>query len=163
MEDIMDIVTKQLKLEELSDLKYEVHMGDSQAVNYCSIMILKFMGEYGFGSSGNSDAIYMCAIGEAVVEAWEPDGLILDFSELVYEWCDLIERVIDIGKAKSGRIPFPVALVVGEQSEEAIRTLILGEYSEEPMDDIDWVHRDLNSAWAFIEEKLMEYDRDKRL
>lgn len=40
----MDIVTKQLKLEELSDLKYEVHMGDSQAVHYCSIMILKFLG-----------------------------------------------------------------------------------------------------------------------
>ena len=26
---------------------------------------------------GNSDAIYMCAIGKAVLEAWEPSGLIL--------------------------------------------------------------------------------------
>ncbi|MBU5351104.1 hypothetical protein ACN9MH_11720 [Paenibacillus silvae] len=55
----MNIVTKQLKLEELRDLKYEVHIGDSKAVDYCSIMILKFTYEYGFGSAGNSDSIYM--------------------------------------------------------------------------------------------------------
>ncbi|WP_240636807.1 hypothetical protein [Paenibacillus silvae] len=160
---MMDIVTKQLKLEELSDLKYEVHMGDSQAVHYCSIMILKFLGEYGFGSAGNSDARYMCAIGEAVVEAWEPSGLILDLSELAYEWGDRMENVFDIGHAKYGDNPFPTALIVGERSEEAIRTLILGVYSDETIDDIDWVHRDLSSAWAYIEQKLAVYDRDKRL
>ncbi|MFB8372833.1 hypothetical protein [Paenibacillus taichungensis] len=159
----MDIITKQLKLEELSDLKYEVHIGDSKSVEYCSIMILKFLGEYGYGSAGNSDAIYMCAIGEAVLEAWEPAGLILDFSELEYEWGDRIENVLFIGKDKYRDIPFPAALIVGEHSKEAIRTLILGVYSDQTIEDIDWVHQDLNSAWAFIENKLAEYDRDKRL
>lgn len=157
------MLTKQVKLEELSDLQYEVHIGKSKAVNYCNIMILKFSGEYGFGSGGNSDAIYMSAIGEAVVEAWEPSGLILDFSELAYEWGDMIERVFDVGRAKYGDIPFPTALIVGERSEEAIRTLILGVYSDQTIDDIDWVHRDLESAWTYIEHKLAEYDRDKRL
>ena len=57
----------------------------------------------------------------------------------------------------------PVALIVGELSEEAIRTLILGVYSDQTTEDIDWVHRDLNSAWTCIEEKLKEYDRNKRL
>ncbi|MCP1135273.1 hypothetical protein NKT34_18390 [Paenibacillus polysaccharolyticus] len=159
----MDIVTKQLKLEELSDLKYEVHIGDSEAVKYCKIMILKFVGEYGYGSGGNSDAIYMCAIGKAVLEAWEPAGLILDFSELTYEWGDQLEDVFYIGEDQYRNIPFPVALIVGERSEEAIRTLILGVYSDQTTEDIDWVHRDLNSAWTFIEEKLTEYDRNKRL
>lgn len=98
-----------------------------------------------------------------MVEAWEPSGLILDLSELAYEWGDRMENVFDIGHAKYGDIPFPAALIVGERSEEAIRTLILGVYSDQTIDDIDWVHRDLSSAWAYIEQKLAAYDRDKRL
>jgi len=40
----MDILTKQLKLQELSDLG---NFRDSEIINYCKIMILKSSGEYG--------------------------------------------------------------------------------------------------------------------
>lgn len=82
----MNIFTKQLKLEDLSNIQYEVHTGTSRVVDYLEIMILKFIGDYGYGSAGNSDATYMSAIGKAVLEAWEPGGLIIDLSDLSYEW-----------------------------------------------------------------------------
>lgn len=67
----MNISTKQKKLEELSKINYEVHIGKSNEVSYLKIMILKFIGGYGFGSAGNSDAIFMRAIGEAVIVGLE--------------------------------------------------------------------------------------------
>lgn len=159
----MNISTKQKKLEELSEIKYEVHMGRSIEVNYLNIMILKFFGEYGFGSAGNSDAKYMRAMGEAVLEAWNPGGLILDLSDLSYEWGDQLEDVFYIGSYKYRDKPFPVALIVGDKSEEAIRTLIVGINSNKALNEIGWVFRDLSSAWEYVEAKLKEYDLQKLL
>lgn len=159
----MEISKKQFKLEELSNIQYEVHIGSSKAVNYLEIMILKFIGHYGYGSEGNSDAIYMCAMGKAALEAWEPGGLIIDFSELTYEWGDRIESVFFIGEDKYRDTPFPVALIVGSNSDEAIRTLFLGLKSNRPINEIGWVYKDLSSAWEHIEFKLNEYKQQKLL
>lgn len=159
----MNISTNQKKLEDLSEIEYEVHIGSSNEVNYLKIMILKFIGEYGFGSAGNSDAKYMRAMGEAVLEAWNPGGLILDLSDLSYEWGDQLEDVFYIGSYKYRDKPFPIALIVGDKSEEAVRTLIVGINSTKALNEIGWVFRDLSSAWEFVEAKLKEYDLQKLL
>lgn len=158
LEECMNIFTKQLKLEDLSNIQYEVHTGTSRVVNYLEIMILKFIGDYGYGSAGNSDATYMSAIGKAVLEAWEPGGLIIDLSDLSYEWGDRIESIFFVGEEKYLDTPFPVALIVGRRSEEAIRTLIVGLESNKTIEEIGWVFKDLNSAWEYIESKLNEYE-----
>ncbi|WP_413362968.1 hypothetical protein [Lysinibacillus sp. 3P01SB] len=159
----MKISTTQIRLEELSEIKYEVHMGKSSEVNYVEIMILKFIGVYGFGSAGNSDAIFMRAIGEAVLEAWEPGGLIIDLSELSYEWGDQLESVFAVGSYRYRDMPFPIALIVGDKSEEAIRTLIVGVRGSEGINEIGWVFREVSDAWNYIETKLKEYDSQKLL
>ncbi|MEK5476302.1 hypothetical protein NYE70_05055 [Paenibacillus sp. FSL R5-0407] len=159
----MNISTIQKKLEDLSEIQYEVHIGSSNVVNYLKIMVLKFIGEYGFGSAGNSDAIYMRAMGEAVLEAWNPGGLIIDLSELSYEWGDRLEDVFYIGSYKYRDKPFPIALIVGDKSEEAVRTLIVGINSNKALNEIGWVFRDLSSAWEYVESKLKEYDLQKLL
>lgn len=147
----------------LSEINYEVHIGKSNEVNFLKIMILKFIGEYGFGSAGNSDAIFMRAMGEAVLEAWNPGGLIIDLSELSYEWGDQLEDVFYVGSYKYRDRPFPIAIIVGDKSEEAIRTLILGIVSTEGIDEYGWVFKDLSSAWEYIETKLKEYNSQKLL
>lgn len=153
----MKIKTEQVKLEELSSIEYEVHIGNSNTVDYLEIMILKFRGTYGFGSDGNSDAAYMSAIGKAVLEAWEPGGLVIDLSELTYEWGDRLEYVFSIGSDKYSDTPFPVSLIVGKKSEEAIRKLLLGIDSNESIENTGWVFRDLDHAWNYVECKLLEY------
>ncbi len=159
----MKISTTQKRLEELSEIKYEVHIGKSSEVNYLEIMVLKFMGVYGFGSTGNSDAIFMRAIGEAVLEAWEPGGLIIDLSELSYEWGDQLEYVFGMGSYKYRDMPFPIALIVGDKSEEAIRTLLVGIKSTKGLNEIGWVFKEISDAWNYIETKLKEYDSQKLL
>lgn len=159
----MNISTEQKKLEELSKINYEVHIGKSNEVSYIKIMILKFIGVYGFGSTGNSDAIFMRAIGEAVLEAWNPGGLIIDLSELSYEWGDQLEDIFYIGSYKYRDKPFPIALIVGDHSEEAIRTLILGAWSTKGISEIGWVFKEVSDAWDYIETKLKEYDSKKML
>ena len=82
----MSLNTRTYRLEDLSDLEYEVRIGSVSENSYKKIMILKFSGVYGFGSRGNSDARYMSAIGKAVLEAWRPDGLVIDLSDMQYDW-----------------------------------------------------------------------------
>jgi len=159
----MNIAVTQKRLEDLSDLTYEVNIGKSSEVDYCDIMILKFIGEYRFGSQGNSDARSMRAIGEAVLEAWNPRGLLIDLRDLSYEWGDQLEDVFYIGSDKYRDRPFPVAVLVGKNSEEAVRTLIVGPWGTEKIDEIGWVFKDVTSAWAFIEAKLKEYHLKKML
>ncbi|MBY0014093.1 hypothetical protein [Paenibacillus typhae] len=159
----MKISTKQYKLESLSEIRYEVRIGTSNAVDYLEIMILKFIGKYGYGSEGNSDAAFMSAIAKAVLEAWEPGGLIIDLSELSYEWGDRIESVFFVGEDKYKDTPFPVATIVGENSKEAIRTLIVGLESNKTIEEIGWIYKDLISAWEYIEFKLNEYKQQNLL
>lgn len=89
--------------------------------------------------------------------------LIIDLSELSYEWGDQLEDVFYVGSYKYRDRPFPIAIIVGDKSEEAIRTLILGIVSTEGIDEIGWVFKDLSSAWEYIETKLKEYNSQKLL
>lgn len=149
----MSISTQQVRLEDLSEINYEIHIGTSLSVEYLTIMILKFSGSYGFGSSGNCDAAFMSAIGKAALEAWSPDGLIIDLSELYYEWGDQLERVFFIGSDRYIDSPFPVALLVGAKCEEAVRTLLLGINSTQTIKEIGWVFTELEEAWSYIEHE----------
>lgn len=150
--------TRSVRMEDLSKLEYSVRIGKVSAESYRSIMILSFKGEYGFGSRGNSDARYMSAIGKAVLDAWAPWGLVIDLSELKYEWGDELDRVFDIGSELARIKPFPVALTVGPASEEAVRTLILGIGAKETIKDIGWVFRSIEEGWTYVANQLEPKD-----
>lgn len=85
-------------------------------------------------------------------------GLIIDLSDLSYEWGDQIESVFFVGEDKYIDTLFPVALIVGSRSEEAIRTLFVGLESNKTIEEIGWAFKDLNRAWEYIESKLKEYE-----
>jgi len=153
-------------LEELSRIKVRYFLGPSQRKPHLDILIVRYTGTYPFGSAGNSDATYMTAMAKAGVSAFEPWGVIHDLSELTYEWGDMLEMVF-IGPdddAAGGELLETVfdhppaagqpAIVVGPKCEEAVRTLLLGENSEEPIETIGYVFRDLDKAWAFVDAQI---------
>lgn len=146
----MSLNTRTYRLEDLSDLEYEVHIGSVSENSYRKIMILKFIGVYGFGSRGNSDARYMSAIGKAVLEAWRPDGVVIDLSDMQYDSGDELDLVFDVGSEISRYRPFPLALTVGPKSEKAVRTLLLGVGSEDGIESAGWVFRSVEEGWAYI-------------
>jgi len=118
---------------------------------FLEILVLRYSGEYPFGSAGNADASYMHAMVKAAVAAFEPFGVIHDLSELKYEWGDLLEMVFSVGPETE---PSPVAVVVGPGCEEAVRTLCHGINSTEPLDSLGWVFRDLQSAWRYVADLI---------
>jgi hypothetical protein len=155
-EEFIMIDLKRQNFDELSDIKLEIYTGESRYKDYLEIMVLKYNGIYGIGSSGNGDAQYMYAMGKAALAAWEPSGVILDWSNLDYQWGDMLEMVLDIGEHQYIDAMFPTAVIVGPKCEEAVRTLLLGIDSKEPIEKLPFVFRDLESAWQYINKLLEE-------
>ena len=88
-------------LESLSDIGVSFSLGEHPCGRYPrAILVIACHGTYGIGSGGNSDATYLMAMGKAGLEAFEPDGVILDLRELSYEWGDMLEAFFGIGGEK---------------------------------------------------------------
>ncbi len=115
------------------------------------VLVIRYTGIYPFGSSGNADGNYMFAMAKAAVAAFDPSGVIHDFSEFRYEWGDELEKVFFVGTEMERS---PIALVVGPGCEEAIRTLCLGIESREPIECLGWAFRDLPSAWRYVDDRI---------
>lgn len=95
------------------------------------ILIVHFSGKYGFGSQGNPDAEHMRSSAVAAIDLWEPDALVLDLTQLHYEWGDLIDIAI------GGYAP-PTAIVVGPNCREALASLFGEDWQEQrTYDSID--------------------------
>ncbi len=142
----------------MSDIKVNYYLGASDVFNYKEVLMIKYSGKYEFGSTGNSDATYMSAMGKAAIEAWEPSAVIIELQELEYEWGDRLDIIFNIGSDKYADEPFPVAVIVGSGCEEALRTLLLGTHSKEPIDSIEWVFKDFDTAWKYINKQLKEIE-----
>ncbi|MCM3342457.1 hypothetical protein M3650_28495 [Paenibacillus sp. MER TA 81-3] len=114
----MNHVLEKVSLHELSRLEHNIYLTKSTMRQYKDMMVLQFTGNYGYGSEGNSDAAYMKAIATAALSVWEPTALIINLSELTYEWGDRLEEIFYIGTHQYDDTPFPTALVVGPDCEE---------------------------------------------
>ena len=144
-----------LRLEDLtSSIGVTFRRGYSATTTYLDILIVSYTGQYPLGSSGNSDARYMFAMGNAALHAYSPSGVIIDMSELHYQWGDMLEMVFGIGSDQYVDAEFPMATVVGPHCREAVRTLIHGENSEKQIEDIGWMFDSLEAAWDYVDSLL---------
>ncbi|MNI49415.1 hypothetical protein D3C73_1040250 [compost metagenome] len=140
---------KRLNLRDLSDLNVDFSMVTAND-GLKRILIIKCSGTYRIGSAGDGDALYMLAMGRAALAAWSPSGVILDWSELDYQWGDLLEMVLDVGVDQYLNAPFPRAVIVGDKCEEAFKTLILGFNGEDSIEKLGYVFRDIESGVNYI-------------
>lgn len=156
---------REQSLGNLSGIEVRFFLGESGRHTGVEILVIRYRGEYPIGSAGNGDGRYMTAMAEAGISAFNPWGVIHDLTGLNYQWGDWLENVFIgppqneagkllgkiFGQAPPAQQP---AIVVGPACEEAVRTLLLGESSKEPLESIGYVFRDLDAAWAFIEAQL---------
>jgi hypothetical protein len=141
-----------VKLEELSSLTHEVKLPETEKFHTPAFKVISYHGEYGYGAGGKNDALYICATATAAHKAWYTEGIIIDFSDLKYEWGDEMEWVFGIAQGGSTKCTFPVVVLVGDRSKQAIQTLIPGEYAE-------LCAETFADAVALIERKRNEYKR----
>ncbi len=135
-----------------SDIKVTYHLGSSDSVEYATILVVKFVGIYRAGSSGNPDATYMYAKGEYGLNSVSCFGLILDMSELDYEYGDMMDAVFGIGAKKYLNKTFPTASVVGPKCKKGISTLVHGQTSPTTIFDT------LEDAWRYIEKEIKDIE-----
>jgi hypothetical protein len=152
----MAIELNEVRLEELSDINFSFWIGKHPGESYeKSVMVVRFEGVYRIGSGGNSDATFMVAMGNAGVEAFEPDAIIIDLSSLAYEWGDMMDSVFGIGSDRK----VPTAIIVGEQCRPAIGTLCFGVNSTKDACEHDDIFDSLEAAWSYVTRLLNENDK----
>ncbi|MEP7284786.1 MAG: hypothetical protein ABI947_03330 [Chloroflexota bacterium] len=142
-----------LRLEDLSNLKYEFFSCSFLTVPQRTVLIVAFEGEYGYGSKGNGDASFMEAIIRAALAAWGPWALILDLRKMTYEWGDEILKAISASQERYFDLPFPTAIVISDKNSEGLTSLVLEEMFSDPA---TWLFNSLDAALQAVEEQYVE-------
>jgi hypothetical protein len=149
---------KQISFEDLSNIHVEMFLspGDDERGN---TLIAKFDGDYGIGCKGNLDAKFMQGAICRAVLSWEIDSIVLDMSNLSYEWGDMMVNVLlaaDVheenrdsklvseifGDAAVSR-SCPTKIVVSVKCKHALTSLLKNEMHERPE---DWLFDDVATA-----------------
>ncbi len=121
------------------------------------ILVVTFSGKYRYGSAGNADADYMRAMAEAGIYATSPTALILDFTELAYEWGDKIDWVLNAGTDQHGDSFFPMAVVIDDGCSDGLQSLIRGIDSSNPIDDNETFFWSIDDAVAHVYKQIDDF------
>ena len=139
---------------DLSSIQLTMSVADLAQGPARRMLHVQFAGHYHSGSGGTTDALFMYAMARAAVTAWEPDGLILDYSQLEYHWGDEMEWLLpdDDGPFED----MPVVVVVGPPSKEGVRMLIFGVGSTKTFVDAAGIYEDLMVAVDALDQQLAQ-------
>lgn len=123
--------------------------------NERGVMVLAVTGKYKMGAAGNVDADFIFERTEAAIRERSPKAVLVDMSTLEYEWGDMMDRVLDIGKGDIQTRGIPTAFVIGPKCAPALGTLIHGEDSTEPATTENNIFDDFEKAreWLMVNLK----------
>src|SRR5690348_9516372 len=118
---LSEMKLKPVRIEEYTKLCYEFQLEATGRNPVCCTLIAKFIGDYRDGSSGHPDAVFMVGMLRMAVDLWRPAGVVLDLSELRYDWGDEMYWLLppEVNGKKA-------AVVVGPKCARAIGTLLWG-------------------------------------
>ena len=163
---------EKLDLFSISAIRHEFLIGESKREKSNDILVIKYSGVYRFGSGGSADAAFMLALAKAAISYTDPDGIVLDISELDYQWGDDFEMVFSLGSNsypapskdeadQESEVlyverPIPQATIIGAPCKEAVRTLLLGEYCDpdESLEEFPWIFENFDDAWNYVEKEI---------
>lgn len=94
------------------------------------VLIVSFDGTYPPGSRGNEHGSYMAHMTIHGVAAFSPDCVLLDLRRLEYQWGNtllLVFQEIDRFMNEPNEAPFPIVVVTGDSSREAVLSLFGGD------------------------------------
>ena len=131
-----------------SDITFELRRWARNSKPFISVVHVAFTGNYRDGSAGAPDAHLMDGVIKTIKGAWRPSAMIIDFSDLVYDWGDEMDMFIPIEDDTD-------ALVVGDKCRRALTTLCSCE-PDADITDINSVFDNLDEACKYVAEKQVE-------
>jgi uncharacterized protein with HEPN domain len=136
-----------IRFEDEAHIRHEFALETTGKNRSFYTLIAKFIGAYGYGSGGHADACYMLGVTKTAVDIWGPAALILDLSELRYEWGDEMDWLLPPA------VHIPAAVVVGPHSATAIATLMWGVDTTRHATEAEFVFDNLEAAWRYVREQ----------
>ena len=138
---------KPLLSKEPDNFKVELFVAEQNTY----LLVIKVTGDYPSGSLGVKQAHWLKLMTAQASFGFEPYGIILDFSDLSYQWGDGLFQAVQVIDAYANsdddglRENFQLVFVVGEQSKHGIKSL-LGEKAS--------LFDDLDKAIKFVDTKV---------
>lgn len=143
-----------VRFEDETNIKYDFSLETSGKTRFDYTLIARFIGTYADGSSGRPDAAFILGMTRAALDVWHPGSLVLDLSELKYDWGDEMDWLLP---PESHR---PTAVIVGPACEKAIATLMFGRDSTRLATEADFIFSNLNEALVYLRK---DRKRQKRV
>ncbi|HKE55170.1 MAG TPA: hypothetical protein VKB46_00655 [Pyrinomonadaceae bacterium] len=147
----------EVKFSDTSRLTYRMFIYDTAPdrgkFSGDSYLLIEFVGTHGIGSEGNGDSLFMETIINSALNVWFVQGLVLDLSELSYEWGDSLADVPLVGKQMFGN-RFPTAVVASEKCRPALESLspfFKGAFERGGQEQ--WFFEDVSSALQYVKER----------
>lgn len=143
--DPKSLIFEKVKFIDKTDINYSLHtVGEKN--KYSKILIAEFSGTYKSGSAGASDAKFIKGITKTAKDVWDCFGIIIDFSDLYYDWGDEMDCFLPFDEN--------FALVVSDKCESGIATLLFGLNTNKKAIETDFIFSNTNDAQNYVIEKL---------
>lgn len=108
-----------------SELRWEVEETSvPDGDEWASIYKIAFRGAYRSGSQGRPDAGLMAAVTAAALAVSYPDAVLLDFTELDYEWGNNLLDLLPLISGRDREFPVGWVIAAGPNAFSAVATLI---------------------------------------
>lgn len=142
-------IMKRFEVEPESQISHELFLMEMPSKKYVNILVAKFSGEYGYGSGGNIDAEYMYATLISALSFSGASGVILDFTELSYQWGDKMGLVLSAPADRD----LPLVVVGSELCEKSLKSLIEDELL---IEDQNMLFKDIESAVIQVDSEYQQ-------
>ncbi len=150
----------ELQLRDWSKIDVRFYTDDASDLTCLTILVIKYVGVYRWGSEGYPDAVYMRAMAKAGLDAFNPWCVIYDLSELSYAWGNNINEVFPNVDIKPPSVP--IAVVLGPNCEPGMPHLYSLLATDEYVDRGEFVYfRRLDFAWKYVSARFA--DSEKKL
>lgn len=137
-----------VRLEDETNIRSEFQLEATGRNPFCFTLIAKFTGDYRDGSAGKPDLRFMVGMTKTAVAIWQPAALVVDLSELRYEWGDDLADLVS--PTVAGK---KTAVVVGPKCARAIATLLWGTETQREATEADFIFANVEAAWQAVRHR----------
>ena len=118
----MGVCLEETVLNEAAPIHVRYFLGRAPRAEGWNILVVKYEGVCRSGAVGEPDGRFMLAMRKAGLTTWEPDGLVVDLTDLdCKEFSEGLTSLLYLGEGYYGSENLPEAVVVGPRCESAIR------------------------------------------
>jgi hypothetical protein len=136
-----------VRIEDETRLRHEFQLETTGRNPFCHTLIAKFIGEYRTGAAGAPDAAFIVGMARMAVEIWRPAAVVLDLSDLRYEWGDEMGWLLPPSLGRKS------AVVVGPGCTRAIATLLWGVDTQRAATEAGFIFNSVEAAWESVRHR----------